>query len=312
MRVTIRAFINFLIIFCLTLYFGEAALFEHLFPTFIGISSMVQFAFLALLISHYVSWWNSFLDSLAGASLPASQSFHSQSLGAILNIIVTLICIVPFLGLSGFDGVFALFGICLLACNFGVLRILSLYRLKAEYFFSIPDPDMRKQQEQKADTRKGGGVFARESLLYIGVSMIYLLYASWIFWRPLWRFVDVELDKIHPATIVILCTPFVSLLSPRFILRAYQFRDMFFHGNMGWDKSLKATIVAGFLNVLLMSFFPLNSLFQIIPMESDLAWVGISLFFSSVGILCVLLTYQKTHTVISWTGLKIVPEELNQ
>lgn len=306
LRFCFRTLINFIMIFFMTFYFVEPILLEQPFEPSVPvvIFSFIQLLFVGLLSFHYVSWWNAFLDSLPGEALKLSQSLYTQSIGAIITSLVAFVLYLPFARTNGFfDDLTRLYLWSVIACSLFILVIISKFRKISHQILTESETDIKTEPMIDEEAVKAIRLWTPRCLLYVVITTMYLVYASWLFWRPFLRVVPPDAPDSTPVPLIMLLSPFVSLLTPRFILRAYQLKDKYCRKNMGWDRTLQLTMISAVLNILFMAFFPVNSIFHFVEMQEDSAWLGISLFVTAVEIFFVLLYYKKTRKVISWTGL---------
>lgn len=260
---------------------------------------------ICVLTSHYVTWWNAYLDTAPGPHLEMSKSMNSQSVGAVLAIFLKCFLMLPALSSTGgiggiFNGMIVGALGCLIGCDIGIICLISLYKRLIRTNYLVEDQNWFEESPTK---------FNMKSITSILGNSISMLCFSFFSLMPGIALVDPAEPQIIELLVLCFFILIVSYLCLRYILRRSQIRDALFHKDVGWDQMLNRAIYSGILNILLTAFFPIAQLLSIASLKKETILVGSSLFWTSLGTLCFLVYYKWSQKKVSWTGIKIMPDK---
>lgn len=303
-RIVINAFV--ILIVESTQYFSLAAMFNlDISPSMENIFIIFSLYMICVLTSHYVTWWNAYLDTAPGPHLEMRKSMNSQSVGAVLAIFLKCFLMLPALSSTGviggiFNGMIVGALGCLFGCDIGIICLISLYKRLIRT--NILGEDQNRFEESHTK-------FNMKSITSILGNSISMLCFSFFSLMPGIALVDPAEPQIIELLVLCLFILIVSYLCLRYILRRSQLRDALFHKDVGWDQMLNRAIYSSILNILLTAFFPIAQLLSIASLKKETILVGSSLFWTLLGTLCFLGYYKWSQKKVSWTGIKIMPDK---
>lgn len=262
-----------------------------------------------------------------------NKSLNNQLWGTILTGSVSFLLLLPSISMyKMFDYVFlGLFG-SMICCDIGILFTLFWYRRMTRGLLErkVDRAELGTLQNRALESSSNNTDSSLQSisttslsllksfpkasfssiirlflsLLGATISMSYFSFSS--LWLVL-RSIDPETRDIADTIVVSIVILAVSYLCPRFILRARQLVDICFERSLEWSSILYSTCFSSILNLILMSFFPINHQLQVLSIDDRIMFVGFSSFLVALGSSCVLVYYIFSHKEISWTGLQVSP-----
>lgn len=307
-RYIVRIIINFFVILIVesTQYFSLAAMSNlDISPSMDNIFIIFSLYMICVLSFHYVSWWNSFLDTAPGTHLEMNKSLNTQLWATILVIILKCILILPALSSRGgiediINSMVVVTLASLIACDIGIICLISLYKRLIRANILGEDQNRFEESHTKFNMK------SITSILGNSISMLCFSFFSLI---PGIALVDPAEPQIIELLVLCFFILIISYLCLRYILRRSQIRDALFHKDVGWDQMLNRAIYSSILNILLTAFFPIAQLLSIASLKKETILVGSSLFWTSLGTLCFLGYYKWSQKKVSWTGIKIMPDK---